>query len=63
MTSRSAEDLGLCRDCSVATHRNVMVLDETSARRGPWHECFRHYCPVLFHDVFRPRTWKVAELA
>lgn len=62
MTSRAAEDLGLCRDCSVATHHHVMVLDQASARRSPWHEHYHHYCPVLWHDVFRPHTWKVDEL-
>jgi hypothetical protein len=55
MTCEVAEDFGLCAICESGGRRCHVML---------WiaPHCYAKYCPVLWHDVFKPTTWKVEEL-
>lgn len=47
------EQLDLCEHCDLDTHCHVMEdINEFTSRK---------LCPVLFHDVVKPR-WKLSEL-
>ncbi len=55
MTCETAEDLGLCKICDsqgARCHVMLWVRPHTYAK----------YCPVLWHDVFKPGSWKVEDL-
>jgi len=47
------QDNGLCEHCTFDTHCHVMEATE----RGTW----RHLCPVLFHDVLKPK-WRLEDV-
>ena len=50
------EDLQLCRICDVQGRRcHVMVWIKPHT--------YAKYCPILWHDIFKPRSWTVADLA
>lgn len=50
LTDRFAADLGLCGECSMASHCHV--IDASGAK----------YCTVLFHDALRP-AWRLESVA
>lgn len=47
------EKIGMCDDCNLNSHCHVMerIAENT----------FRLLCPILFHDVVKPR-WKLSEI-
>ncbi len=56
MRDSVADDLGLCRICESGGRRcHVMRW----IGRNKWDK----FCPVLWHDVFKPLSWRVEELA
>jgi hypothetical protein len=54
MSVASAADLGLCENCEQAYHCHVLVWIAPHT--------YAKYCPVLWHDVFKPKGWKVEDL-
>ena len=55
MTCESADDLGLCKICdSEGARCHVM--------RWIAPNTYKKYCPVLWHDVFKPGSWKIEAL-
>lgn len=50
LTCVFALELGLCQECSMASHCHVIGLDGTK------------YCTVLFHDATRPH-WRLENVA
>lgn len=56
MTCESADALGLCRICDSGGAR-CHVLVNIGPRR------YAKYCPVLWHDAFKPTSWRVEDLA
>ena len=57
------DELGLCDGCEVASSCHVMRLERLPCPRSGCGEVYSHLCPILFHDVFKPRSWQVAELS
>jgi len=55
MTVESADDLGLCKLCDCGGARCHVLV---------WYaqNSYLKYCPVLWHDAFKPASWKVADL-
>jgi hypothetical protein len=56
MTCEIADALGLCKICDSGgsrCHVLVWIAPHT----------FKKYCPVLWHDAFKPASWKVGDLA
>lgn len=55
MTCEIADELGLCKICNSHGARCHVMVE--IARHA-----YKKYCPVLWHDVFRPKTWIVKDL-
>jgi len=54
------EKIGLCALCDVhgvRCHVMVKIPDEDT----PYGESYKKLCPVLFHDVIKPK-WKVSQV-
>ena len=60
MEVRVVDELGLCENCSLDTSCHVMRLIE-KPHPSPEQDWFDKLCPVLFHDVVKPR-WKLEKL-
>lgn len=56
MTCESADSLGLCRICDSDGARCHVLVNI-----GP--HTYEKYCPVLWHDAFKPSSWRVEDLA
>ena len=64
ITADSARDvLGICDGCESACNCHVMRLEPSLSNRHGCGDVYSHLCPILFHDVFKPSAWQVAELS
>lgn len=64
MTADSARDvLGICDGCESSCNCHVMRLEPARSNRHGCGDVYSHLCPILFHDVFKPLSWSVAELS
>jgi hypothetical protein len=55
MKCEMADELGLCAICDSGGARCHVLVPVAP-------HSFAKYCPVLWHDVFKPSTWKVENL-